>query len=33
MEATGVDLVMVNGVIVWRNGKQVAGRSAGLLVS
>ena len=33
MEATGVDLVMVNGVIVWRDGKQVAGRSAGLLVS
>jgi N-acyl-D-aspartate/D-glutamate deacylase len=33
LEATGVDLVMVNGVIVWRDGKHVPGTTAGLLVS
>jgi len=33
LEATGVDLVMVNGVIVWRDGKQVPSAIAGLFIS
>ena len=33
LEATGVDLVMVNGSVVWRDGKQVPGTTAGLFVS
>jgi N-acyl-D-amino-acid deacylase len=32
-EATGVDLVMVNGSIVWRAGQPVPGAAAGLVVS
>jgi N-acyl-D-amino-acid deacylase len=32
-EATGVDLVMVNGSITWRDGQPVPGAAAGLLVS
>jgi N-acyl-D-amino-acid deacylase len=33
IEATGVDLVIVNGSIVWRDGKHVLGTTPGLLVS
>ena len=33
LEATGVDLVMVNGSVVWRDGEQVPGTSPGLVVS
>ena len=31
--ATGVDLVLVNGTVVWRNGGPVAGQAPGRLVS
>jgi len=31
--ATGVDLVLVNGAVVWRHGRPVAGRAPGRLVS
>ena len=31
--ATGVDLVLVNGAVVWRHGRAVAGRAPGRLVS